>query len=299
LPPPRHDHSLATDGTRLYLFGGRDTGPMGDFWVYDLPSGRWTEVKAPGPPARFGHNGLFDAPGQRLIVFGGQAGGFFNDIWAYIATAGRWSELGAVEPLPATRYGAAATIDSGERLIVSHGFTDTGRFDDSWRFALTGSAWADVSPPDGTRPIKRCLTRAVWDHTSSRFLMFGGQTDGTPYLGDLWSLTDTSWTEITAEPKPSARNLYSMVWDDELSRALVFGGRTEGGQVNDVWEFSAPENTWEQLSTQGEPPTARNGHDSVWIPGRRSMLVFGGQDAEGDRNDLWELTFSPGLAGDN
>jgi hypothetical protein len=265
---------------------------MGDFWVYDLNGGQWTEVQTPGPPARFGHNGVFDGASQQLLVFGGQAGGFFNDVWAYVATAGRWTELGAAEPEPATRYGAAGAIDSNGRLIVSHGFTDTGRFDDSWRFSLAESAWADVSP-SSERPLERCLTRAVWDSNATRFLMFGGQSNPEPFLGDLWSLTDEgAWAEVTAEPKPAPRNLYSMVWDPELSRALVFGGRTPDGQVNDVWAFESASNSWSRLATDGEPPTPRNGHDAVWLPGRRSMLVFGGQDAEGDRNDLWELTFN-------
>jgi hypothetical protein len=292
LPPPRHDHSLATDGSRVYLFGGRDSGPMADFWVYDLASGQWTEVRTPGPAARFGHNGEFDAGNQQLIVFGGQAAGFFNDVWAYATTAGRWSELEATAPAPTTRYGAAAAIDSAERLIVSHGFTDTGRFDDSWRCAIATSTWTEISPGGGPRPIERCLTRAVWDHTASRFLMFGGQTDSSPFLGDLWSLTEGGWAEIPGEPRPAPRNLYSMVWDPERSRALVFGGRTENGRSNDVWAFDSAGNAWTLLTTQGEPPTPRNGHDAVWLPGRRSMLIFGGQDSEGDRNDLWELTFN-------
>jgi hypothetical protein len=291
LPTPRRDHSLATDGARLYLFGGRDSGPLADFWVYDIAAGQWTEVVTPGPPARFGHNGLFEDGSQRLFVFGGQASGFFNDVWAYDSTAGRWTEVGALPPAPATRYGAAAALDPAGRLVVSHGFTDTGRFDDSWAFSLGEPAWADISPQAGGRPLARCLTRAVWDPAASRFLMFGGQSNPEPFLGDLWSFTSGGWAEITAEPRPAPRNLYSMVWDGERSRAIVFGGRTQSGQVSDVWQLDARTDTWAPLTTQGDPPSPRSSHDAVWLPERRAMLVFGGQDSDGDRNDLWELAF--------
>ncbi|MFQ6020395.1 MAG: Kelch repeat-containing protein, partial [Dehalococcoidia bacterium] len=34
-PPPRRDHSLVSDGQRLFLFGGRDKEALADLWSYD------------------------------------------------------------------------------------------------------------------------------------------------------------------------------------------------------------------------------------------------------------------------
>jgi len=102
---------------------------------------------------------------------------------------------------------------------------------------------------------------------------------------------DAAWSEFASDRKPPPRNLFSMVWDDERRRALVFGGQTADGRVNDVWIFDAVAGSWSELPTQGEAPSARSGHDSVWLPGRRSLLVFGGQNDDGDQNDLWELAF--------
>jgi hypothetical protein len=290
VPPPRRDHSLVTDGQRLYLFGGRNSSPLGDFWVYDLASQRWSQVAAPGPPARFGHSAGYDVITSSIVIFGGQAGGFFNDVWAYTPTTGRWAQVSSSGG-PSPRYGAASAVDPSGRLIVSHGFTDTGRFDDTWSEA--GGTWGDLSPTDGERPIERCLTRGVVTPDGA-FFLFGGQTDSDPFLGDTWRLdtvNPTPWTNISPGTSPAARNLFSMVWDDERPRALVFAGATEGGLVRDVWIFDVLASEWSELSTQGEAPSPRSGHDAIWLPGRRSMVVFGGRDAGGDRDDLWELAF--------
>jgi hypothetical protein len=295
VPPPRRDHSLVTDGQRLYLFAGRDSSPLGDFWSYDINADSWTEVTAPGPPARFGHNAGFLATAGRVLIFGGQASGFYNDIWAYTPTAGTWQQSPAAAAAPSPRYGAASALGSSEPLLVSHGFTDSGRFDDTWSYSA--GTWDDLSPEEGPRPIERCLTRAVVDASSGAFIMFGGQTNAAPYLGDTWKLTPQfsepggTWTEVTSDPKPQPRNLFSMAWDEERRRALVFGGMTADGRVNDIWAFDASTDSWSTLSIEGEAPSPRNGHDAVWLPGRRSMLVFGGEDDSGDQNDLWELAF--------
>lgn len=291
-PPPRRDHSLVTDAQRLYAFGGRNGETLGDFWVYNLASAQWSEIAAAGPSARFGHNAVYHVGGSRVIVFGGQASGFFNDVWAYTPTSGTWQQS-AVSGGPSPRYGAAAA-GTGEPLIISHGFTDSGRFDDTWSYGA--GSWGDLSPAAGTRPIKRCLTRGIFDPVSGAFIIFGGQADSAPFLGDTWQLTypnptDAVWTEVISDRKPSSRNLFSMVWDDERRRALVFGGQTESGPTNDVWAFDAAARTWSAIPTQGEAPSPRSGHDAVWLPGRRSMLIFGGQDEAGNQNDLWELAF--------
>jgi hypothetical protein len=221
-----------------------------------------------------------------VLLFGGQAGGsFFNDLWR-LGELG-WQQLQPTDH-PAQRYGAAAALDGEGHLLVSHGFTNEGRFDDTWSFDY--SNWADVSAA-GTRPIKRCLCRGAWDSKRNRFLMFGGQTDGTPFLGDLWAFDGQTWTEITTEPKPAPRNFYAMAETDP-GRIAVFGGNTVDvpGPMNDLWFFDSATNAWTLAQPEGEAPSARYGHDAVWLPESRRLIVFGGHDTTGDLNDLWELT---------
>ena len=297
-PPPRRDHSLVAVGQRqLFVFGGRSSGPLGDLWSFDMIEGSWTQVQAPdGPPARFGHNAVYDGVNGRMVVFGGQSAGgaFFDDIWAFhmafdVVGVGTWARLKSGEVGPSARYGAAGALDPTGRLLISHGFTDAGRFDDTWGFDLAGESWTEASP-QGARPLERCLMRSVWDPSSGRLLMFGGQSTGIPFLGDLWELTEDGWFERTAEPKPSPRNFYAMAFDDEGGRLLLFGGSTQDGPANDLWQLDSASNIWSEESPEGEAPSARFGHDAVWMPDRRSLVVFGGRDGSQDLNDLWELS---------
>jgi hypothetical protein len=295
-PSGRRDHSLVTDGRTLLLFGGRTDGEiLADYWTFDLEANSWLQpAVGAGPDARFGHNAVYDATTARMLVFAGQAGGdFFNDVWALYNQPPEWRPLDSGSG-PAQRYGAASALNADGRLLVSHGFTHQGRFDDSWFFLFAPSAvWSDVSPADN-RPVKRCLCRGAWDSARNRFLMFGGQTDGEPFLGDLWALDEVllrlgGWQEITSEPKPSPRNFYAMAETDP-GRIALFGGSTEDGETNDLWLFDSQTDTWTLAQPEGDPPSARYGHDAVWLPDTRRLIVFGGHDATGDLNDLWELT---------
>ena len=290
LPPPRRDHSVVTDGQRHFVFGGRAQTVLGDLWSYAASDGTWSEISAAdGPPARFGHNSVFDAALGRVLVFGGQAGSiFFNDVWAFDVDTGEWAQLQGGESGPSPRYGAAAALDPSGRFFVSHGFTDAGRFDDTWEFGLEQGAWADVSP-EGERPVERCLMRAVWDSGAGRLLMFGGQTTGTPFLGDLWEFGEEGWRELTADPRPSPRNFYAMAFKDG-GQVVLFGGNTQDGPVNDLWFFDSASNRWSQQSAESEGPSPRFGHDAAWLQARRSLFVFGGNDGSRDLNDSWELS---------
>lgn len=288
-PPARRDHTLVTDGERVFLFGGRGLAIFGDTWEFDTASGSWSEISsAQGPPARFGHNAFYDPAGRRMLVFGGQAGSsFFNDVWALDVNTGEWTELAGEEDLPAPRYGAAGAVDSGGRFLLSHGFTNGGRFDDTWRYTLADDSWSDVSA-EGERPVERCLMRAVWDSGSERLLMFGGQTTGRPFLGDLWEFADGEWRDLSTTIGPSPRNFYAMAFDADAGRVVLYGGNTQDGPVSDVWFFDSASDSWAQSAVDGEGPSPRFGHDAVWLPDG-IMFIFGGRDDSGELNDIWEL----------
>ena len=183
------------------------------------------------------------------------------------------------------------------RMLITHGFTNSGRFDDTWSLDLAGGSWTDISPST-KRPVERCLMRSAWDPRRERLLMFGGQTTATPFLGDLWALEPNGWREIAAEPRPSPRTFYAMAFDRLLrviqegviirDRLIIFGGNSQGGAMNDLWFFDSPSESWSQATPEGEPPSPRFGHDAVVVG--RSLFVFGGNDGSNDLNDLWELT---------
>jgi hypothetical protein len=289
-PMARKDHALAYDAEAgiVYLFGGRAAGaPLNDLWRFQLDTRQWTRLEAAGgPPARFGHNTAFDPVRHQLVVFGGQAGAtFFDDVWGYTASQG-WVRLGNMTG-PSARYGAGGALDPASgSFYVTHGFTSQGRFDDTWRFALAQPGWSNASP-SGAKPLARCLLRAVWDGSEQALLLFGGQSNSSPFHNDFWRLTPGGqWTEVRADPRPSARNLYAADYDGAANRLLLFGGRTQAGNADDLWSFS--NGAWSRLDA-GSGPAARNSHDAVYLPDRQALAVFGGSTDQGEQNDLWLL----------
>jgi len=292
-PPALRDHSLTYAADTVYLFGGRAGGsPVDEFWALDTSASppAWREITAGGGPApRFGHNALFD--GGKLIIVAGQGDdGFLNDVWSFDPAAGSWNELGTKsEEEPAVRYGAGGALDVGrDRVFISHGFTDSGRFDDTWIFDLAENAWSKIDT-DGNVPIKRCLLRTVW--VNEQMLLFGGQTDGEPFLGDFWSL-DTSagrWTQKQPATLPSARNLFGASFEQHAvaKQWTIYGGNTPDGPSGEIWAYVLPDDAWRRVEQTGTTPSARYSAD---IAGGGGMLyMYGGTDDSGELDDTWAL----------
>lgn len=295
-PRARRDHTLTAVGSSIYLFGGRAGGePFGDLWRYEDGSG-WERIRARGGPStRFGHNAV--AIGREIMIFGGQGEGaqFFDDVWAFDVDRRKWVNATPDGDGPDPRYGAGATVrtppeapESGrpaDHMVVSHGFSFSGRFDDSW--VLT-DRWERLSSgPE--RPVKRCLHRLVFVPMLQEAVLFGGQTDGTPFLGDTWILNPWTgrWREVAIEG-PGARNLYAA--GAFIGSLHIFGGNTADGPSDDVWRFDGER--WARVKIEGDfGPGPRFGIEGAILdaPGAPVMRIFGGTDGERERDDLWEL----------
>jgi len=308
VPLPRSDGAIAYDqaGRQVFLFGGlggfsgQETPTQNDLWAYSLDRQQWVQAPVAGsrPPARFGHTMVLDAPRRRLIVFGGQAGGFFSDVWAYDIALGNWQQLSRDEAGPSRRYGHSAIYDTArDRMVISHGFTDSGRFDDTWAFEFAGNAWRNLSP-SGSRPLRRCLHHAAYDGTKNQMLLYGGCASGAGPcpLGDLWSfdLAANRWTERTTTLRPPARQWYGMAFDAARSRLVIFGG-SGAGLLGDTWEYDPGTNAWQQASIEADTPAPRERHEAAFAPDLRATLFFGGRTGGGLTNEL--LLLAPAASG--
>ncbi|MBL8219613.1 MAG: hypothetical protein JNL62_10305 [Bryobacterales bacterium] len=291
-PTGRVDGVIAYDERerRIYMFGGRDSRPQNDLWSYSIDAGQWTQLRPSGSPpaARFGHTLLFDAERRRLLLFGGQASGFFSDTWAYDIARNTWQQIAPGGSGPNERYGHSAILDAARgRMIISHGFTDDGRFDDTWALDLATNRWRDISPSNG-RPLRRCLHHAVLDTEGNQMLPYGGCASGfgpCP-LGDLWSfdLTTHRWTERTGGIKPPERQWYGKGFDTARRRLILFGGSGASGNLNDTWEYDPARQAWVQMRFT-PAPAPRSRHEAVFAPGL-GVVFFGGSADQGLSNQL-------------
>ncbi len=295
-PSPRFDGTIAYDpaANQIYLFGGEDTVARNDLWSFSVESNQWRQLSpsGPKPDPRFGHTLNFDPLRRRLIVFGGQASGFFSDVWAYDIASNTWTRLADNGAGPSRRYGHSAILDTGRnRLVVSHGFTDRGRFDDTFAFDLTSNRWTDISPSSG-RPLRRCLHHAVFDKAGDQMFIYGGCASGfgpCP-LGDLWSLDFRTgkWSEVRSAVTPPARFHYGLAFD-EARRRLVLHGGSGAAVFNDTWEFNPTLQTWSQLAIPA-PPAPRLRLQGVYASAPAdSICFFGGTKESSKTADLLSL----------
>jgi uncharacterized protein (TIGR03437 family) len=295
-PPARYDAPIAYDPVdrQVFVFGGQDRQVFDDLWAYSLRTRQWREVQVSGerPAARFGHTLIFDPVRRRVVVFAGQARGFFGDVWAFDLAGNAWRRLSPDDSGPSRRYGHSAIYDPvRDRMVISHGFTNAGRFDDTWAFEFSSNIWRDLSP-SGARPLRRCLHHAAYDPAGGQMFLYGGCASGfgpCP-LGDLWSfdLAANRWTEVTPSSRPEARERYGLAFDAVRGRLVLFGGR--GARLlNDTWEFDPGARAWSQAAITGALPSPRDRHEAAYALDRGTAFFFGGSTDEGASNQLWML----------
>lgn len=297
-PTPRRNSAAIYDPVnhRVILFAGRvASGNRNDVWAFDLNANLWSDItpaSGPSPDPRFTPNAVYDPVEHQMIIWSGQGAALYNDVWAFDLAAETWSEFTPPDPKPNIRYGTAAVFDPLTRgLVTFAGFTNLGRFDDTWRFDVENSVWMNVTPVQGN-PLERCLHTASYDSLNHRMIMFGGQQSGP--LGDTWAfdLMQNSWAELTPASSPAGRYFATNIYDARNHRVIIFGGNrgSNGGITNEVWEFDLAANAWEQLAVSGNMPGAREGAVAIYIHSEDRMVIFGGRgDGSVLLNDTWSL----------
>jgi hypothetical protein len=293
-PPGRTNAAAIHDpvARALVVFGGNGaTGARNDVWALSLDTDAWTELtpaSGPAPAPRFTPNAIYDPVRHVMIVWAGQGTGFFNDVWEFDLAAPAWRELVPAAPRPNVRYGTAAVFDPVARELVTFaGFTDQGRFDDTWRFDVDLVSWRDVSKP--ARPGRRCLHTAAYDSLERRMIVFGGQRTGA--LDDVWALdlaTD-GWTEIVPPIPPAPRWFAASAYEPRFHAVLVFGGGAPGTLFDETLALDLVADRWSVLAVVGPKPSPREGAVAILVPGEDRLLVFGGAGPGGFRSDAWSL----------
>jgi hypothetical protein len=144
--------AMVVIGDKIYVgAGGGARQNLNDFWVYDMPTDRWTELTPINGPARH-HPYQFkalDSDGvmKPLVLFGHGPAGIFDTTHKYDPSTNTWTMM---DKLPAQgrvagtqfSYDGAGYALSGEG--EDHRSMDTGEF---WRFEL--GEWSSLPAHPG------------------------------------------------------------------------------------------------------------------------------------------------------
>jgi hypothetical protein len=96
------------------------------------------------------------------------------------------------------------------------------------------------------------------------------------------------WTNLaTSGDTPAARSYFAMAYDPTTDRTILFGGSGGDTKFGDTWALDLTSKTWTKIPETGGGPSARDYCQMVYDPVGNDLLLFGGADDSGDRNDLW------------
>jgi N-acetylneuraminic acid mutarotase len=270
---------------------------------------QWTNLAASNPPpARFNHTLVSDSANDRAIMFGGAAAcGPLNDVWVLTNAGGltgpaAWSQLAPTGTGPDARWVANAVYDAASNRMIVFGGAAGGYCsgapplrNDVWVLTnangLGGTpAWIQLSPI-GSPPAARGSSTSVYDPSSNRLIVFGGNRN----IGncgfesnDTWILTFANglggtpqW--INANPggaPPTARFEHVAVYDASANEMIVFGGQNSCGGTfyADAWALVNANGVtgtpaWVSL---GNAPSVQSSDTAVLDAAQHRMLTFGG-----------------------
>jgi hypothetical protein len=239
------------------------------------------------PPRRAHHALVYDEGRKRILMTagstpadGGRSFTFFNDLWEF--DGARWT---ALTPSGGMLSGIAIAYDAKGKRVLSFG-------------GYNGQSLADlrVLEPAGWRTLGTLAAMPaaepgfVYDARGDRFIAFGGSAEPGQAHSRTWSLTGTTWSEITGDGPP-ARQGHAMVYDERRGRVVVFGGAgaaqpgTRPHMLDDTWEFDGSK--WARRETKGAKPSARASAGAAYDSRRGRLIIFGGADSAGFLGDTW------------
>jgi PKD repeat protein len=181
------------------------------------------------------------------------------------------------------------------RLTTNGGTSPIGN--DQFTYFLAWSQLAANTVPSTTSPSAREGAAMVND--GAGVLMFGGYS-GTTLLNETWYWSNNAWQQLALPPAlaPAARANAAIAFTG--SKVVLFGGAcgvpvaTTTCYLNDSWTWDPTAKTWTAVqanttSLSSTQPTQRLGAVLAKDSSQR-LLLFGGRDAGGYRNDSYTFT---------
>ena len=273
-PSPRGWIQLAYDSKRekVVLFGGSGEWYFNDLWNFDPRTRRWDLVMqdtklaeqekdrdwSRHPKGRDNHQFIYDPAHDVYWMYGGTGNGGF---WKFEPQTKTWTRLAAYHDGKQLPIG---TLDPGfaiapelDKILLFGG--EKYNYDDAtWLFDTEQEKWQKLgvsSHPVGRGQAENAM---AYDPKRQQFLLFGGRIGGGKELDDTWifDMKTRSWKEITAGPRPPARQKHMVVYDRRNDVYIMWGG----ARAADTWLFDPDAGRWRELES------ARGSYDPKKAP---------------------------------
>ena len=235
VPPTRHSHTAVWTGSKMIVWGGRNSIDLNDGGQYDPVLNTWTSILTTimnTPTARYSHTAVWT--GAKMIVWGGTGASNYGNGGVYDpAGSGTWASISsALANSPSARYSHTA-VWTGAKMIVWGG-TGASNFNDGGQYDLSGNFWTTTTTV--AAPAARFRHAAVW--TGNKMIVWGGTGAGYPTGGGQYDPTGNSWLTTTMTGVPVGRSDFASVWNG--SKMIVWGGLGTSTYLNDGGVYTPP-----------------------------------------------------------
>ncbi len=218
------------------------------------PSSSWvnvTNLSVPTPGSRYLPSMVFSPADHGDILFGGYgqeavspyAYVFYQDTWLLSGTT--WTQVVSntsctASTCPSPRAGAmiaslgtsGVLLYGGYDYVITFGGPVPRSHGDTWLFSH--GHWSNITATAGTAPPARFDASMAYDSQDNLVLLFGGEEVSGTTLGDTWTFSGGTWTNITATagsytgstaPEPRAGAAMGASPDGHI---LMYGGEDQG-----------------------------------------------------------------------
>jgi hypothetical protein len=278
-----------------------------DAWLWDGYG--WVPAPSAGsPPGALAYAaGAYDEARHRYVLFGGVTFtlqptiGFalLNTLWEFDGAT--WTRREVSGAWPAARFGAHMAYDGSRgKVVLWSGCRDLRQggsgsrpfceavLGDFWEW--DGVAWTAITPP-GPRPLARYLGAMTHIPPRQELLLFGGlgRSEWPDIYMDSWAFQDQQWREVKpAVQAPDATYYPAVAYDPDRDVLSTLGGTATDTTVRprSLWEWN--NGVWNVPAAGAQGPGGRTYAVAVYDRGRRTTVLYGGEDDSGALGDLWE-----------
>ncbi|KAL9653639.1 hypothetical protein ABK040_009116 [Willaertia magna] len=157
--------------------------------------------------------------------------------------------------------------------------------------------WEPITHYKGVAPLERVFHACELLPSGKQMLVYGGRTGWSSFSSTFhtYSFQDNSWTKLSVQP--ISQDGAELLTIPELAghsltrirdKIYIFAGRC--GVFNfceDLYVFDIVSESLKKAITKGDKPSQRQGHSAT--PYGECMIVYGGRDSQGVKNDLYVL----------